>query len=146
MRRDAVKWLTSEFNKNYKNTFETEAIDGDGEATGPTSSSAPKRQKVSVSAFFGDSEDEEAPRAKDELTEYLDLPQTSNKVDPLVWWKDMAPQFPNLAIMARQYLGCPASSASVERLFSSVGIAFSEKRQSAHAATLENIMFASENL
>ena len=32
-----------------------------------------------------------------------------------------------LEVMARQYLGCPASSASVQRLFSKVGIAFSAK-------------------
>ena len=34
--------------------------------------------------------------------------------------------------MARQYLGCPASSATIERLFSVVGIAFSDKRKSAN--------------
>eukprot|EP00966_Prymnesium_polylepis_P149987 3464947-Prymnesium_polylepis.1 len=44
--------------------------------------------------------------------------------------------------MARQYLGCPASSAAVERLFSQVGIAFSDKRKSSEADTLEDIMFS----
>ena len=42
--------------------------------------------------------------------------------------------------MARQYLGCPpcpATSATVERLFSQVGIAFSKKRKSAEAGTIE---------
>ena len=34
------------------------------------------------------------------------------------WWIQHRKQFPNLEVMARQYLGCPASSASVERLFS----------------------------
>ena len=48
----------------------------------------------------------------------------------------------NLEVMARQYLGCPASSASVERLFSKVGIAFAAKRKSADAGTLEDLMFA----
>ena len=48
--------------------------------------------------------------------------------------------------MARQYLGCPATSATVERLFSKVGIAFSAKRKSAEAATLEDIVFAQVNL
>ena len=45
-------------------------------------------------------------------------------------------------MMARQYLGCPASSAAVERLFSQVGIAFSAKRKSAESDTLEDIMFS----
>ena len=56
-----------------------------------------------------------------------------------------AKKFPNLAVMARQYLGCPASAA-VERLFSQVGIAFAAKRKSGEAATLEDIMFARINL
>ena len=55
-------------------------------------------------------------------------------------------KFPNLAVMARQYLGCPASSASVERLFSKVGIAFAAKRKRAHAETLEDMAFAQANL
>ena len=48
--------------------------------------------------------------------------------------------------MARQYLGCPASSATVERLFSIVGIAFSDKRMSSNASTLESIAFTKVNL
>ena len=47
---------------------------------------------------------------------------------------------------AAQYLGCPASSASVERLFSIVGIAFSDKRKSSKASTLESIAFTKINL
>ena len=59
----------------------------------------------------------------------------------------VANEFPNLAVMARQYLGCPvASSAAVERLFSQVGIAFSKKRQNSSAAVLADIMFARCNL
>ena len=48
--------------------------------------------------------------------------------------------------MARQYLGCPATSAAVERLFSQVGIAFSKKRKRAEAATVEDLMFSRINL
>ena len=39
------------------------------------------------------------------------------------WWLTNKATFPNLEVMARQYLGVPASSASVERLFLAVGIA-----------------------
>lgn len=48
--------------------------------------------------------------------------------------------------MARQYLGCPASSATVERLFSQVGIAFSDRRKSATAATISDIIFTKLNV
>jgi len=58
-----------------------------------------------------------------------------------------AKKFPNLsAVMARQYLGCPATSATVERLFSQVGISFSPKRQSAQAATVADIIFTKINV
>ena len=43
-------------------------------------------------------------------------------------------------------LGCPASSAAVERLFSAVGIAFAAKRKSAKADTVRDIMFAKANV
>ena len=39
-----------------------------------------------------------------------------------------------------------ASSATVERLFSVVGIAFSDKRKTAKASTLEAIAFTKLNL
>jgi len=49
--------------------------------------------------------------------------------------------------MARQYLGCPATSATaVERLFSQVGISFSQKRQSAQADAVADIIFTKMNV
>jgi hypothetical protein len=39
------------------------------------------------------------------------------------------------------YLGCPATSATVERLLSHVGIAFSKKRKRAGADTVADILF-----
>ena len=62
------------------------------------------------------------------------------------WWREHSTNFPNLEVMARQYLGCPSTSASVERLFSAVGIAFSAKRKSGKAKTIEDIMFANANI
>ena len=94
------------------------------------------------------SEDETQTAPKDELAEYLAIPQIKYKTeeDALEWWKVHARDFPNVAVMARKYLGCPASSASVERLFSQVGMAYSAKRKRAGASTLESIMFARSNL
>ena len=62
------------------------------------------------------------------------------------WWVEKTKRFPNLSAMARQYLGCPATSATVERLFSRVGIAFSAKRKSSDPATVADLMFANANL
>ena len=114
-----------------------------------------KRRKVSAASFFAASSDEEEEEeqeaaAKDELKEYLAMPQIKyrSEQDAMIWWLEHKEQFPNLEVMARQYLSCPANSATgtVERLFSKVGIAFSAKRKSADAGTLEDILFTQVNL
>ena len=69
--------------------------------------------------------------------------------ETLKWWEENEDIFPNLAAMVRQYLSCPTTSATVERLFSKVGLAFTlftEKRQSGKAGTLADILFARENV
>ena len=53
--------------------------------------------------------------------------------------------FPNLARLARQYLGVSATSMIVERLFSVVGFAFADRRKRASAETLANLAFAKLN-
>ena len=60
----------------------------------------------------------------------------------MIWWLQHQEQFPNLEVMARHYLGCPATSATVERLFSKVGVAFSKRRKSSEAKTLEGLMIS----
>ena len=64
----------------------------------------------------------------------------------MLWWLEHRQQFPNLEVMAQQYLGCPATSATVERLFSKVGLAFSKLRTNSEAETLKALMFAQANL
>ena len=96
----------------------------------------------------GEAEEDETVEIEDELKAYLELPQLKCKTEQeaIDWWVDKSKRFPNLAVMARQYLGCPATSATVERLFSRVGIAFSAKRKSSDPATVADLMFANVNL
>ena len=58
--------------------------------------------------------EEDSPH-EDEIGEYLKLPQIANTGEwaGLKWWADNKKRFPNLSRMARQYLGCPASSAGL---------------------------------
>ena len=95
------------------------------------SNPAAKRSTTSTRGFMADSSDEgDNPEQEDtdELTAYLEVEQLKvKKTDPesIVgdWWLTNKTKFPNLEVIARQYLGVPASSASVERLFLAVGIA-----------------------
>jgi hypothetical protein len=152
-RTRAIKWFTTEFNNNFKGKVTAHTLATNDAADGAQVPHHLKRRKTSAAGFFAasddsDSEPDEQASTKDELKEYLALPQIKYKTeeDAMQWWRDNESVFPNLAVMARQYLGCPASSASVERLFSQVGIAFSAKRKSSEASTLESIMFALCNL
>ena len=61
-----------------------------------------------------------------ELNAYMRVQQVANDTDPLMWWKQHQQEFPHLSRMARQDLSVPASSASPERLFSSVGLVKSD--------------------
>ena len=63
----------------------------------------------------------------------------------LDWWARNEHRFPHLALMVRQYLGCPASAASAERVFSLAGRLFSDLRQSMYDGTLEKRMWAKIN-
>ena len=96
----------------------------------------------------GEAEEDETVEIEDELKAYLELPQLKCKTEQeaIDWWVEKTKRFPNLSAMARQYLGCPATSATVERLFSRVGIAFSAKRKSSDPATVADLMFANANL
>ena len=79
-----------------------------------------------------------------ELNSYMRVYQVSNDTDPLMWWKQHQQEFPRLARMARQYLAVPASSASPERLFSSVGLVKSDLRGRLLDTTLIDVMWAKQ--
>ena len=63
----------------------------------------------------------------------------------LEWWAQNEKEFPALSVMARQYLGVPATSASAERLFSIAGRTFDDLRQKMREEMLEMLMWARIN-
>jgi len=67
--------------------------------------------------------------------------------DILDFWRMHEKEYPYLAKMARQYLGCPASSASVERIFSVTvaGQFFNDLRRKLDDKKLEELMWAAIN-
>ena len=153
MQRQAVVKTSNKYNLFYANKFHVSVANNGNSAQDvqrpqegqrpetaiPIDLAAVGRQKVSSNNFFrqhgsrtllkkpatNNNNDLEVPYA-DELREYKKLKQISWKTDwdALHWWRDHQLQYPNLSVMARQYLGVPATSASVERLFSVVGLNF----------------------
>jgi hypothetical protein len=96
--------------------------------------------------------------AADELEVYLALPvEKKLDLDVLAWWKardhckpaDLAtgrPEgLPHLAKMARQFLGRPATSAGVERMFSKAGRMHDDMRAAQTDGTLQHALLAAAN-
>jgi hypothetical protein len=79
-----------------------------------------------------------------ELNAYTRVQQVPLDTDPLMWWKQHVQEFPRLARMARQHLAVPATSASPERLFSSVGLVKSDLRGRLLHSTLIDVMWSKQ--
>ena len=86
---------------------------------------------------------EEAP--KTEWERYLAVEEIDISTDLLGWWKSHESEFPTISRMARQVLGCPASSAAVERLFSKATRVYSKLSKKMDGITLRDVLM-SENL
>ena len=76
----------------------------------------------------------------------LRAPNTLSNLEVLSWWQAQEPRFPNLARMVRQFLACPASSASAERIFSLAGRLFDDKSQAMKEENLEDRMWAKQHV
>ena len=120
MRERAITWLKIEFEKHYKGKV---AACGSQQEASPDGADGArpkhiKRRKTSTASFFANSDSEECEDEEeegveqDELAAYLALPQIKMKTerDATEWWQEHSKEFPNVAVMAQQYLGCPASS------------------------------------
>jgi hypothetical protein len=77
-----------------------------------------------------------------ELNAYVRVQQVPLDTDPLMWWKQHLQEFPHLVHMVRQHLTVPVTSASPERLFSSVGLVKSDFQGRLLDITLIDVMWA----
>lgn len=77
-----------------------------------------------------------------ELYSYVNQQFTDKELEisPLSFWKSNWDRFPTLSIIARKVLGLPASSGSVERLFSVAGGIKRVRRSSIKVDTMERLL------
>jgi hypothetical protein len=66
-------------------------------------------------------------------------------VGPLAWWEANRSRFPTLAVLARKWLGCIATSVPSERAFSTSGNTVTDKRYSLSPTTVRDVVFVSTN-
>ena len=82
----------------------------------------------------------------DEITTYFLLPIARENKNPLNWWKTKQEIFPILSIIARKYLGIPATSVASERLFSDAGNHITTKRSLLDPGLLGKMLFLKRNM
>ena len=66
--------------------------------------------------------------------------------NPLAWWEINSGRFPNIAKMAKKYLGVPGTSVRSERVFSSAGNIVNKKRSALSSENVDKLVFLSNNL
>ena len=75
------------------------------------------------------------------LNAYTRVQQVPLDTDPLMWGKHHVQEFPRVTRMTRQHLSVPATSASPETLFISVGLVKSDFRGRLLDNTLIDVMW-----
>ena len=79
------------------------------------------------------------------IDKYCHLISASSFTDTLLFWKLHENSLPLLAPLAKKFLGIPASSASVERMFNISGHVFSNKRRRTGVKLYQNLVFLKLN-
>ena len=137
-KREGHGFLVMEFKSFYSEIQDTQVdlLHQDGSV----------RQPSDLSDLLGGSTcmDVDVDSVEAELNAYTRVQQVPLDTDPLMWWKQHVQEFPRLARMARQHLTVPATSASPERLFSSVGLVKSDLWGSLLDRTLIDVMWAKQ--
>nr|XP_054607366.1 zinc finger BED domain-containing protein 4-like [Nothobranchius furzeri] len=93
------------------------------------------------------SEEEESDDVLVELERYMREAVIDRKRScPLEWWRNNSSHFKRLAKFAQKYLRCPPSSVPSERVFSTVGNIYDDKRRSLKGDNAEKLCFLHYNL
>lgn len=131
------------------NLFCVESLPSQAKYKSPVTKPMVKRTLLSLSK--GDETDSTAQEADEqeidcvlEISSYLRESQIPEESSPLQYWKENEQKYPRLAKLAKIYLGIPASSGSVERLFSVAGALARARRARLKVSTIETLLFRKE--
>ena len=116
--------------------------------------SSAKRQRTGLSEFLNKADSSSdtvkhntASKSRQscsaELENYLDSETSS--CDPVQFWRENQSRFPRLAVIAKQTLPAPESTAVSERLFSIAGYILSQCRTRITDDDFQNQLFANVN-
>lgn len=102
-------------------------------------------QAVGAEEENNDDDEEEVDgevAVREEVQRYfkLKISNASLSQSPVKWWRERCGAFPVLSKLAAKYLSVPASSASVERVFSQAGLTLTKLRNRMGSDTLEELL------
>ena len=105
-------------------------------------------EKLLISEHKLTEEEKEKCRSlvKHEVHAFLIETQTSNNMDPLMWWKAKHFNYPNVARVARNWLSVPATSTPSERVFYICGLVDTTKRSNLLGESIEKQVFLHNNI
>jgi len=108
------------------------------------------REKLRTANYIycnSESSDEDVDTIDNTIDEYLKCLKLNTIKCPLEFWTNQF-KWPELAQIAKKYLGVPASSAAVERMFSICGFLNSDRRRMTGISLFENqvVLKLNENL
>lgn len=96
--------------------------------------------------FASDDSMTSGPSIKDDVESYLRAPLLPRCEDPLEWWKTKGSHlYPSLVRVARRYLSVPATQATSETRFSTVGAIVTCRREHLLPQHVEELVFLHEN-
>ncbi|CAF4267719.1 unnamed protein product [Rotaria socialis] len=152
------KWIRDELKKINIDDTATNAIDLNLSSkkakksslfeiySNSSTTNSPGRSVIDIEDDDNDQYSNNDTTLHDELNHYLflvkkteDEPESKNE-DPQLWWKTYNKDLRKLSILTRRIFSIPATSASVERQFSSAGLIFNDRRTRLSGENLENII------
>lgn len=89
---------------------------------------------------------EEDNKIELQLQKYLLVRKLDRSGCPFQWWRSNKREFPLLYSLAQKYLSAPATSVSSERLFSSAGLIYSDRRKSLKPIKAQQLLFCKAHL
>ncbi len=99
----------------------------------------PTKKTKALFSYMTEQEENTNPHNNIHIDEYLDAPCVTMDINPTKFWSEK--EWPVLAKLAKNVLAVPASSSSVERLFSIAGKIFRPERCRLSDHRFQSLMF-----
>jgi hypothetical protein len=140
-----VALLRKQVQNEYPQESQLNASSQSSDDTSQPTSQKPKQRSI-FARLEGLGSCNKSKKLYDEVDRYLELPREDDHVDPLKFWVDQKNRYPTLAKLSLVYLSMPATSGSVERLFSIAGAIGRARRANVSIENMEKALCVRQEL